>query len=235
MSHSATQAGKAIRPVLFFDVNETLLDLTPVRKTVGAALGGRDDLAPLWFATLLQFSLVSTVADRYRNFDDLAADALRFVAAKHDIALTPTQARRTVAPLLTLPPYPEVAPALRRLQAAGFRLFALSNSSKAGLDAQIRNAELSPFFEGLLSVEDVGVFKPHSQVYRWAIQRADASPAQCWMVAAHGWDVAGALWSGLSAAFVSRPGQHLLPHAPRPQVVEPDLSRVTDRLLARSC
>jgi len=48
--------------VIFFDVNETLLDLTPLKESVGETLGGRPELAPLWFTTLLQYSLVATVA-----------------------------------------------------------------------------------------------------------------------------------------------------------------------------
>ena len=59
--------------VIFFDVNETLLDLTPVKKSVGEALGGRPELAPLWFTTLLQYSLVATVADRYLDFGEVGA------------------------------------------------------------------------------------------------------------------------------------------------------------------
>ena len=52
------------------------------------------------------------------------------------------------------------------------------------------------------------------------------------LVAAHGWDIAGALWAGWRAAFVSRPGAQLYPLAPAPEIAEPDLAAVTKRLIA---
>ncbi|MCE9568039.1 MAG: hypothetical protein K8U57_39055 [Planctomycetes bacterium] len=66
--------------VILFDVNETLLDLTPVKASVGKALGRRPELAPLWFTTLLQYSLVATVADHYLDFGEIGAACLRMVA-----------------------------------------------------------------------------------------------------------------------------------------------------------
>ncbi len=60
--------------LILFDVNETLLDLTALKESVGKALGGRPELLPLWFTTMLQYSLVTTVADRYSDFGDIAHD-----------------------------------------------------------------------------------------------------------------------------------------------------------------
>ncbi|MEX2516782.1 MAG: haloacid dehalogenase type II, partial [Gammaproteobacteria bacterium] len=73
--------------MIFFDVNETLLDLEPVKQTVGEALGGRPELVPLWFTTMLQYSLVTTVADRYSDFGEIAVACLRMVAKNHGIDL----------------------------------------------------------------------------------------------------------------------------------------------------
>src|SRR4051795_2436619 len=97
--------------VIFFDVNETLLDLTPLRRSVGEALGGRPELAALWFTTLLQYSLVATVADRYRNFDEIGAACLRMVAMNHGVGLDGDAAGRCLAPMRHLPPHPDVGAA----------------------------------------------------------------------------------------------------------------------------
>ena len=148
--------------VIFFDVNETLLDLTPLRASVGEALGGRPELAPLWFTTLLQYSLVTTVADRYRNFDEIGAACLRMVAEAHGVELSPEAAERHLAPMRSLPPHPDVVPALERLRDDGFRLATLTNSSKAAVADQMKNAGLAGFFESSLSVEEVGLYKPHA-------------------------------------------------------------------------
>ena len=108
----------------------------------------------------------------------------------------------------------------------------LTNSSQAGVDAQISNAELMDQFEARLSIEDIQMFKPHGHVYRWAARKMGLPPEECMLVAAHGWDVAGALWAGWRAAFLSRPGAQLYPLAPVPEIAEPDLAATAKRLIA---
>ena len=225
--------GAHVRPkVLFFDVNETLLDLSAMRESVGKALGGRPDLLPLWFATMLQHALVETVAGRYHDFGVIGAAVLMMIARNHGISLSEEDARRAIAPLRSLPPHGDVVPALEALQKAGFHMVALTNSSRAAVHAQIANAGLADVFEDKLSVEDVLVFKPHPLVYRTAAHRMGIEASECMLIAAHGWDIAGALWAGWRAAFVSRPGAQLYPLAPPPEIVEPDLSKVAERLIA---
>ena len=209
--------------VIFFDVNETLLDLTPLKQSVGEALGGRPELAPLWFTTLLQYSLVATVADRYRNFDEIGAACLRMVARNHGIELDEGAAESHLATMRSLPPHPDVIPALERLRGDGFRLATLTNSSKAAVADQMKNAGLAGFFESSLSVEDVGLYKPHAHVYRWAARRVGADVSGCLLVAAHGWDVAGASWAGMRTAFVARPGQQSFPLGPAIDIAIPSL------------
>ena len=160
--------------VILFDVNETLLDLTPLKESVSKALGGRPELAPLWFTTLLQYSLVTTVADHYLDFAEVGAACLRMIAKNHGVELSEEDAKEAVAPMRSLPPHADVIPALGRLRDANFRLVTLTNSSKAALADQMTHAGLTKFFEVLLSVEDVGKYKPHADVYRWAAGRAGA-------------------------------------------------------------
>jgi 2-haloacid dehalogenase len=92
--------------MIFFDVNETLLDLTPLKESVGKTLGGRPELAPLWFTTLLQYSLVATVAGRYNNFDEIGAACLRMLANSLGLELGEDAAKRCLAPMRCLPPTP---------------------------------------------------------------------------------------------------------------------------------
>ncbi len=217
--------------VILFDVNETLLDLQPVKASVGTALGGRPELAPLWFTTLLQYSLVATVADHYLDFAEVGAACLRMVAMNHGIDLPEDAAKKAVAPMRSLPPHPDVTPALAELRAAGFRLVALTNSSKAAVADQMESAGLSGFFEALLSVEDVGKSKPHADVYRWAAGRVGADVSECLLVAAHGWDVAGAKWAGMTTAFVARPGQQAFPLGPTPDITIPSLAELPGRVV----
>lgn len=221
-----------IRPrVIFFDVNETLLDLTPVRESVAKALGGRLELVPLWFTTMLHYSLVTTVADHYSDFGEIAVACLRMVARNQGIDLDEMAAKNAVAPIRAMPPHPDVVPALDRLRDAEYRLLTLTNSSGAAVAEQLKYARLNNLFEAALSVEGVGLYKPHAHVYRWAARRAGVDVSECLLVAAHGWDVAGAAWAGMRTAFVGRPGQQQFPLGPTPEWEVATFEELADKLV----
>ncbi|QXP68021.1 haloacid dehalogenase type II [Polaribacter sp. AHE13PA] len=222
-----------IKPkVLFFDVNETLLDLTKMKKQVGDALGGKDELLPLWFTTMLQYSLVTSASGDYKPFGQIGAAALQMVAANNGITISEENAREVIVNAMqNLPPHPEVKKALLQLKQAGYKLVAFTNSSTEGLKNQFENAGLTDFFDEQLSVEETGKFKPFTETYLWGASKMDVNPEECMLIAAHGWDVYGAMSAGLRAAFVARPGQQLFPLAPKTEIIENDLKKVADILV----
>ncbi|MEM5563775.1 MULTISPECIES: haloacid dehalogenase type II [Psychroserpens] len=228
-----TRESMSTRPkVLFFDVNETLLDLTAMKESVGQALGNRNDLLPLWFTTMLQYSLVSTVGRQYNDFGIIGSAALQMVAANHNITLTEAQAKEAIlTPIRSLPAHPEVKESLARLKSAGYKLVSFTNSSNKGVETQFKNAGLTDYFDDRLSIEDIGKFKPDTDAYDWAARKMGIAPSECLLVAAHGWDIAGAIWAGWRSAFISRPGAQLYPLAPNPEINEINLKLVTDKLI----
>lgn len=218
--------------VLFFDVNETLLDLTQMKKQVGKALNGREDLLSLWFTTMLQYSLVTTASGQYEHFGNIGAAALQMVAANNGISISEKEARNVIVNSLRgLPAHPEVKVALAQLKKEGYKLVSFTNSSNEGVKKQFESAGLTDYFEERLSVEDVGKFKPFTDTYAWAARKMGVKSEECMLIAAHGWDVAGAVWAGWRAAFISRPGQQLFPLAPKTEIVESDLQKVADVLV----
>ena len=146
---------------------------------------------------------------------------MMMVGRNHGVTLSQEAARKAVSPIRSLPPHPDVASALDKLKQAGFRMVTLTNSSQATVDAQIQNAQLMEMFEARLSIEDIQIFKPHRHAYKWAARRLRLPSEECMLIAAHGWDIAGALWAGRRAAFISRPGAQLYPLAPAPEIAEP--------------
>ena len=223
-----------VRPkVLFFDVNETLLDLTVMKKSVGKALGNRSDLLPLWFTTMLQYSLVSTVGRQYNDFGIIGAAALQMVALNNGITLTENEAKEAIlGPIRSLPAHPEVKEALKSLKDAGYKLVSFTNSSNKGVETQFKNSGLTDFFDERLSVEDIGKFKPHADAYDWAARKMGVKPNECLLVAAHGWDISGAIWANWRTAFISRPGAQLYPLSEKPEINEINLKLVADKLTA---
>lgn len=218
------------KKVLFFDVNETLLDLTKVRHSVAQALEGGDEVVSLWFEMMLHYSLVANASDEYHNFGDIGAAVLQMLAEQRGIAMDVATAREVLQPIRTAPPHSEVPEALEKLKAKGYRLAALTNSPRNGMEQQLQNSEISNYFERQFSVEDIGLYKPHRHVYRWAARQMDVAPKNCLFIAAHGWDVAGAMAAGMQAAFLSRPAQKQYPLAPEPSFVEPDLEQLALKL-----
>jgi 2-haloacid dehalogenase len=213
--------------VLIFDVNETLLDLTSMRSSIGKALGGREDLLPLWFSTMLHYSLVDTVSGNYHDFGQIGVASLLMVAQNNNIAITSEQAKTAiVTPLLQLPPHSDVKAGLAALKAQGYKLVSLTNSSNKGVKAQFENAGLMSFFDERYSIEDIKIYKPDLRSYEWVLKQLNVAPNEAMMIAAHGWDVAGAKEAGLQTTFIARPGKALYPLAKKPDNVVKDLSEL---------
>jgi len=219
-----------VRPaLLLFDVNETLLDLSPLQTSIRTVLPGADS-PKLWFTTMLHYSAAMTLAGQYAALPEIGAAALRMLAEGRGIRLSEQQVQAAIAPITRLPPHPDVAPALARLRGAGFRLAALSNSTTGGLRAQLSYAGLASCFDAQFSVQETSLYKPHPTVYHRAASRMRVAPEDTMLVAAHGWDVAGAGWAGLRTAFVRRNAQAPFPLADAPGLVVADIGELADRL-----
>jgi 2-haloacid dehalogenase len=133
--------------------------------------------------------------------------------------------------LRELPPHPDVGPSLERLRTAGLRLATLTNSSPGMVSAQLANAGLQDFFEQLLSVEEVRRFKPAPEPYWMAASKLGVPVDQLRLVAAHDWDVHGALHAGCQGAYIARRGRLYHHRYTQPDIMGSDLLQVTDRIL----
>ncbi len=218
--------------VCVFDVNETLLDLKALNPYFERVFGDASVRA-LWFGQFLQSALVATVTNAYTPFGAIGIAALDMIAARRSVTLTEADRQGIQEGMQQLPAHPEVRENLYRLKNAGLRLAALTNSTAQVAKAQLTYAGLHDCFEQVLSADSVKRLKPAPEPYHMAAQRMGVSIDQVRLVAAHAWDVAGALRAGCAAAFVARPGMVLDPLVDRPDVVGVDLREVADQILAR--
>ncbi|HWK09232.1 MAG TPA: HAD-IA family hydrolase, partial [Vicinamibacterales bacterium] len=120
---------------------------------------------------------------------------------------------------------------LRRLKEAGFRMVTLTNSAPGAMERQLRSAGLTDFFERAFSVDAVRRFKPAPEPYRFVAAELGVETSALRMVAAHGWDIVGAMQTGCAAAFVARPGKVVYPLGPKPDIVGSDLRAVADQIV----
>ncbi|SFK42256.1 HAD-IA family hydrolase [Geodermatophilus ruber] len=217
----------AARPdVVAFDVNETLLDLAPVRAAL-VELGQPADLLPAVFARTLLTGFATATAGTWCRFRDA------FDAALAQASPLPAADRSRVADaFLELVPHADVEPALRRLAEAGVRVVTLTHGSPGVAEAGLERGGVQALVERSLSSEVIRTWKPARSVYLWAAGVCDVAPERMALVAAHAWDVHGALQAGLTGAWFPR-AERVYPQVYDPAaIVAGDLAGAVDALLA---
>lgn len=205
-----------MRRLVCFDINETLLDMAALDGAF-AAFGGAS-ARQAWFSRLLQMAMASTLADRYQDFSALARASLRVTAARRGWSLTAEHEQRLFAALAELPPHRDAVVALERLHEAGFKVAALTNSAPAAVRGQLERCGLALRFDAILSVDAVRRYKPAAEPYHMAAAHFGLTTADVWMVAAHDWDILGAMAAGCAGAFIARDGARFPSTWPPPTV-----------------
>jgi 2-haloacid dehalogenase len=223
----------AQRPIIVFDVNETLLDLETMRPTFDRIF---DDPAAmrLWFADLITYSEALTLAGAYVPFTDIGAGVLRMLAATRGIAITEADAAELTDRFASMPPHPEVPAALRRLREHGFRLFTLTDNTLDISGRQLERAGVIDVFERRFSVDEtVKRHKPAPEAYHSVALALDVDPGNICLVACHTWDTLGAVAAGWQAALILRVGNAPLEVGPQPDYIGDDLDAIADQLIER--
>ncbi len=216
--------------VCVFDVNETLLDLGALDPHFERVFGDAS-VRQTWFGQFLTSWLTAMVTGVYQDFGTIGGTALEMIAERQGVELSDEDKGQILGGMQELPPHPEVEENLGRLRNAGIRLATLTNSTQQVADAQLDNSGLREYFDQVLSADAVKRLKPAPEPYRMAAESLGVEIGQVRLVAAHAWDVAGALQAGCAAAFVARPGIVLNPLFERPDVVGTDLREVADGIL----
>src|SRR5215471_11621765 len=217
--------------VIAFDVNETLLDLRALDAPFEALLG-RAGLRPLWFAQMLQLAFVGGLTGRYTDFTTAQEGALAMLAEREGVPLSAGEIDGLVARMSSLPPHTEVPAALARLSGTSLRMVALTNSVQAVAEAQLASAGLAGYFHAVISADTVRQLKPGPRPYQAAARTCGVGVGQVRLVAAHSWDISGALSAGCQAAFVARPGMVLSPLGDQPDIIGADLAAVIEQIVA---
>ena len=218
-----------MKRVCVFDVNETLLDLAALDPLFERVFGDAA-VRRLWFNQMLQSAFVGTITDAYATFGEAAGASLKMTEERLGVEVSEDDRQEILGGLRDLPPHPEVPDSLDRLRNAGFRLATLTNSTQEVAGAQIENAGLADRFEQILSADTAKRLKPAPAPYRMAARALEIPEREMRLVAAHAWDVAGAMRAGCAAAFVAR--QPFDPLVEEPDVVGADLAEVADGIIA---
>ena len=199
-----------------FDAYGTLFDFASAARGCADVLGdGIDRLTALWRDKQLQYTWLRALQGQHADFWQVTGDALDFALATLGID-KPGLRGRLMDLYLRLDAFPEVPDVLRHLRNAGMRTAILSNGSPTMLDAVVKTSGLDALLDAVLSVEAVGVYKPHPKVYQLAVDRLAVPAAAIAFQSSNAWDAYAASAFGMRVVWCNRYGAQPegLPGAP---------------------
>jgi len=207
-----------------FDAYGTLFDVNSAAARCRDALGDRAEaLSATWRAKQLQYSWLRSLMGAHVDFFRLTGEALDFALERHGFADADLR-RRLLDIYKQLSAYPEVPAMLKAVRAAGFRTAILSNGAPEMLTSAVTAAGLAADLELVLSVQSVGVYKPHPSVYQLAVDRLGVPAGRICFLSANGWDVAGAAHFGFRCVWINRAGEPRDRLPAGPEIELPDLT-----------
>jgi 2-haloacid dehalogenase len=191
-----------------FDAYGTLFDYASAAAGCRDALGDKmERLTILWRDKQLQYAWLRSLQGRHAGFWQVTGDALDYAMETLGIDDAPLR-ERLMNLYLKLDAFPEVPDMLRRLKATRLKTAILSNGSPEMLDAIVGNAKIGALLDAVLSVEDVGVYKPHPKVYQLAVDRLGVAAQEIIFLSSNAWDAHAASAFGMRVAWCNRYGQH---------------------------
>ncbi|WP_170578389.1 haloacid dehalogenase type II [Ruegeria arenilitoris] len=193
-----------------FDAYGTLFDVAAAARQAASEPGFEKlqqkwpELANHWRLKQLQYTWLRAITDAHSDFWDVTQDGLDWALDATGLEGDPTLRQRLLDLYWELQAYPEVPQMLTALKEGGLNTAILSNGSPPMLDGAVQSAGIGGVLDDVLSVESVGVFKPHSSVYDLVQQRFDCARDEVLFVSSNGWDAAGASGYGFVTAWVNR-------------------------------
>ena len=166
-------------------------------------------LNEVWRTRLFEYSWLRTLGGHYEDFWQVTEEALVFAAKASRLDLSADQRDQLMQTWLSLTAWPDVAPALKELKAAGIRMAFLANLTPAMMDAVMKNSGLEGYFEPHLSTDRVRAFKPAPIAYQMGVDAFGLRKDEIAFAAFAGWDATGAKWFGYPTFWVNRPNAPL--------------------------
>lgn len=219
------------REALAFDMYSTLVDTIGISRQVEQMLPQQGQrISLLWRQAQLEFSFRITLMQRYEDFAQLTRKALGYALEATGNTLTSEQQDLLLAQYQRLEPFADVKPGLERLQAAGYTMVIFSNGALSMLNLLLDAAGLRPYFQDIISAEEVRVYKPSPAIYQHAAKRLGRAPAETRLISANPFDVTGALNARLKAAWVNRTGSPADPLGQLPDVIVQTIEELAEVL-----
>ncbi len=196
-----------------FDAYGTLFDIhAPVGRVAGELEGKGPALSDTWRLKQLQYTWLRALMGAHADFETVTGEALDYALAAHGIDEAHGHdagdlRRRLMDLYMTLDAYTDVPAVLVRLQKMGKITGILSNGHPAMLESAVASAGLAGRLDHVLSVEEVGIYKPAPRVYALVCDRLGVTASQVCFVSANGWDAKAAAFFGFRTVWLNRSGR----------------------------
>lgn len=217
-----------------FDAYGTLFDVSSAARTL-ASQPDRVEFAPHWAKVAtdwrlkqLQYSWLRAITGAHTDFWQVTQDGLDFALEASNLSDDRELREELLALYWRLAAYTEAPSILSSLKDMGLSTAILSNGSPEMLNGAVQSAGLADLLDDILSVETVGIFKPHKSVYDLVGQRFGCSPSQVLFVSSNGWDAAGATGYGFQTVWVNRAGEPMDRLPWTPQTTVSDLTSIPE-------
>ena len=190
---------------LAFDVYGTLIDTHGVVDLLKIMVGDKAKaFSHTWRDKQLEYSFRRASMQNYVSFAVCTQQALDFTCAYYKIELDEKQKAELMDIYAVLPAFDEVKEALVKFKEKGFRLFAFSNGKKEAVEGLLENAGIRELFLGVVSVDDMKIFKPSPAVYSHFLRSAEVKGDEAWLISSNPFDVTGSISAGLKSAWIQR-------------------------------
>lgn len=220
---------------LAFDMYGTLVDPIGIQKELERLIPeGALVVSETWRRKQLEYTFRLTAMERYEDFERVTRKALDYALAAAGSDLEAGQKGALMERYNDLERFPDVVPGLKRLKEAGHAMVVFSNGAPRMLEALLDAAELRPYFQGFVSVDEVRVYKPSPKVYQHVADRLGRPVGEVRLVSSNPFDDIGAEAAGMRAAWVDRSGGLFDTLGPPPEMVVETLTDLADALESSS-
>lgn len=190
---------------LAFDIYGTLIDTSGVYKKLHGFIAEKADVVmDAWRQKQLEYSFRRGLMGRHSDFSVCTRDALLFSCKSYNIILSDNQINELLHEYTKLPVFPDVEKCLRDCHDRQHEIYAFSNGSKSAVTELLKHAGIISLFDGIISTEDVSMFKPSPKVYHHFIDSTGSEKTDTWLISGNSFDVIGASACGWKTAWIQR-------------------------------
>lgn len=215
-----------------FDIYGTLVDPLEIDQALRPVAGENSvQMSELWRQKQIEYALRRSLMRDYQDFGACTLEGLRYAARAVGVEVSASEEQRLMDEYQSLRAFEDVIPGMEAMKSAGHRMVAFSNGVEATARTLLERAGVLPHLDGVVSVDDVGIYKPAPEVYHYLSRRLKTPKEQTWLVSSNQFDVIGAKHAGLKAAWVRRSsGAVRDPWGPEPDLVAGDLEELAAEL-----